>query len=497
MFGFFCNGGLVGFADFFRKKTEEELFQEAVKERNYLKIVSYGKELINKGDVNTSVINQYVDALVRIGNKKQAVNFLIDYGEEKLKNGYYSSAIAFLKKALKYDPYNIRAAKLLSNAYIKKNLYFEAFNVFLTLLKQFLREGRDTSKLREQIEHFIDKHSHPTFYKLYGELLEAYGDAEEAYKNYMMAGSMFASLSKYREAVDCYLKAREIKQNDIVDTKISEIAPKIADSTFRRKILKGLILSNQKNIDFVQSAVKEFINNKNVDDVNQVILSLKDPKLKWVVSALRDIEIGEIEETFETIENISKIDASLAERIRGKLFAKHPEAINYEAEKPVSNIPSSQDILTSLFSVVDESEDEDADEELLHLTETKESELLNFSVSDSEIAQTKGQLNGPIHEISMAEAMLGLGNYEKAIALAKECLEYPEVRFRAISLIASAYSFMGRHNDALNFLIDALKNYSLKPEEEKNIKETIAKIYEEIGDKPKAAFWYREAGSIS
>ncbi|SNR82613.1 tetratricopeptide repeat protein [Desulfurobacterium atlanticum] len=484
----------MGFSDFFRKKTVEELFREAVKERNYLKIVSYGKELISKGEINTSVINQYVDALIRIGNKEQAVAFLINYAEEKLKNGYYSSAIAFLKKALKYDPYNIKAAKLLSNAYVKKNLYFEAFNVFLGLLKEFLKEGRDASKLKEQIEYFIDKHSHPTFYKLYGEILESYGYLEEAYKNYMMAGSMFASLSKYREAIDCYLRAREIKQSDVVDTKISEIVPKVEDSNFRYKILKGLVLSNQQNVDFIHNAVREFINNGNVDDVDKVILSLKDPKLKWVVSVLRDIEVGEIEEAFETIENILKIDASLAEKLKGKLLAKHPEAMDYEFEKPVSDIPSSEDILSSLFSVVDEGEDEDADEELLRLDETEESK---YSVSDSEIAQTSGRLNGSIHKISMAEAMLGLGNYEKAVALAKECLEYPEVRFRAISLIASAYSFMGKHSDALSFLIDSLKNYSLKPEEERNIKETIAKIYEEIGDKPKAAFWYREAGLVS
>jgi len=480
----------VVFSNFFRKKTTEEFFQEAVKERNYLKVVSYGRELLEKGNIPTSIINHYVDALIKLGNKKEAVELLVDYAENKLKNGYYSSSIAFLKKVLAYDASNFKAVKLLSNAYMKKKLHFEAFNVLISFFNRLQKEGKDISKIREQIEYFLDKYSHPVFYEVYAEILDKAGFSEEVYKNLMVAGGMFVSVKKYDEALDCYLRARKIKQNDIIDGKIIETVTRIGDSVRRKKILKGLILNNISDIDFLHNAVKEFVVNNLTDDIDQVILSLKDSKLKWVILSLRDIEVGEIEQAFGNIENLYKIDVSIAEKIKGKLFSICPEAADYDIEKSSpSDIPSSNDILASIFSVV---EDELSDEDLLNVPEKSE-----VSISRDEIGEVGDKFDSFLHKISMAEAMLGLGNYDKAISLARECLEYPEVRFRALSLIASAYSVIGDSNEALKILIDALKEYSFSPDEEKALKETIAKVYEEMGDSPKASFWYKEANSIS
>lgn len=482
----------MGFANFFKKKGTEELFHEAVAEKNYLKIVSYGRKLMEKGDVSSQVINPLVEALIKIGNKDEAIKILDDYAEEKLKNGYYAAAIAFLQKALKHDPNNLRTVELLSSAYVKKNLYYEAFIVLIDLFKKLCKEGRNVSKIKDSIEHFIEKNSHPIFYEMYADALLESDNKDEAYKNYIMAGSMYASLSKFEEALNAYLKAREIKTSEIVDQKITEIVAKLQDSSTRRKILKGLILNNRENLDLLQTVIKEFTKNNLLDDIDQVILTLKDTKLKWTIAILRDIETGEIESAFENIEQLSKLNKELAEKLKGRLFAKYPEAVEFEKEPEsvYGEIPSSDEILSSIFSAVDEAEPLEQPDDKGSLLKVASS---SHHVDNREIAKTSTQLDGPIHTISMAEAMLGLGNYEKANEMAKKALEFPEVRFRAISLIASAHVSQGKYKEALNHLLDVLKKYPLSNEEKRNIKEAIGKIYEEIGDKPKASFWYKEA----
>ncbi|WP_456437358.1 tetratricopeptide repeat protein [Desulfurobacterium sp.] len=484
----------MGLTDFFKKKSDEELFQEAVTEKSYLKIVSYGRKLLEKGNASPHIINPLVEALIKVGNKEEAIKILDDYAEEKLKNGYYAAAIAFLQKALKHDPHNINTVELLSAAYVKKSLYFEAFKVLIDLFKKLAKEGKDVSKIRSVIEHFIEKNSHPVFYEMYADALAESNNESEAYKNYIMAGSMYASLSKFEEALSTYLKAREIKSSEIVDQKITEIVARLQDSTTRRKILKGLILDNKDNLDLLQTLIKEFIKNKLIDDVDQVILTLKDTKLKWTTAILRDIETGEIESAFENIEQLSKLDRGTAEKLKGRLFAKYPEAVEFEQEpeSAYGEIPSSDEILSSIFSAVEEESPVGTE------TSGEESALLKVKatsrrVDNREIAKASTQLDGPIYTISMAEAMLGLGNYEKAVEMAKKALEFPEVRFRAISLISSALVSQSKYKEALNHLLDALKEYPFSQEERKNIKEAIGKIYEEIGDKAKALFWYREA----
>jgi tetratricopeptide (TPR) repeat protein len=98
--------------------------------------------------------------------------------------------------------------------------------------------------------------------------------------------------------------------------------------------------------------------------------------------------------------------------------------------------------------------------------------------------------------ISMAEAMLGIGNYDKAIENAKEVLSSDKYFFKAAQLIANAYRLQGKFKDALFFLMDVINDPRLSQEQQARLKEVVGEIYEEMGEKDRALLWYKEADRV-
>jgi len=137
----------LGFFGLFKKRSEEEEFSRAVSNRDYLTVAEIGEKLIKKYPDSVSILNSYVDALVKLGKKEQAVKVLLSFAEKKIKEEYYDIAIPILKKVLKIDPLNIQALKLLIQAYRKKELFYEAFKVLEEAYREFKKSGGKTEVL--------------------------------------------------------------------------------------------------------------------------------------------------------------------------------------------------------------------------------------------------------------------------------------------------------------------------------------------------------------
>ncbi len=132
----------------FDNKSEEKKFAEAVERRDYHSIVAIGKEMLRKGSSNVSVLNEVVDAYLKLGKKSDAVKLLVDHGQSRIKEGFYDTAIIVLKKALKIDSLNEEAAILLSDVYLKKNLQYESFLV----VKEIFDALREKGSLKEKVK---------------------------------------------------------------------------------------------------------------------------------------------------------------------------------------------------------------------------------------------------------------------------------------------------------------------------------------------------------
>ncbi len=486
----------MGLRDLFGKKSLEEQFQEAVKEQKHIQVIKLGKELLNKYPGSTMILNPYVDALIKLGKKGEAVKTLNEYGKQKLKDGYYDSAVVILKRSWKINPKNPETAKLLASAYEKKNLNYEAFDILLKTYQMLRDEGEPTAELEEAIESFIDRHGHPVLYELYADELLKNGKENEAYEKYIAAGNMYDSMERWTDAVNAFLKARRIRKTPLLDEKIASCASLMPDQEQRDGILQFLLAENAKDPDALEAIVKEIVKKGGKELLYNVSEKLRHPVAKLASQAIADIELGEIEDALEKIDRLANLSPKMAERIRGKLLSKYPDAASYGAE---STVPSEEEILSSIFSAFEEenrgqgdlSQDTQRQEIPLHL-EMKPKSVSNFEIKDSVSKFSKGY-----SLISRAEAMFGLMRYNDALRIAKEALKYDDVRFRAVNLIASTYAARGEPEKALSFLFDALEKYSFTPEERKTIKEMIAKLYEEMGEEEKARHWYREAQKFS
>ncbi len=243
----------MGLFDLFKKKSEEELFQEAVSNQDYIKIVKLGENLLQEYPNNLSILNPYVDALVKLEEKEKAVQILTNFGKKKIRDEYYDIAIPVLKKALKIDPLNLKAIKLLATAYRKKELYYDAFKVLIESFKKYKEANLNTEIIKGYLEDFIQGQFHPLLYEKYADFLLEEGDKEKALVNYILAANMYTNLKNYKFALKSTLKAQKIKNNENIDKQLLEILAYLTDIEPQIINLKKLDKDGKRFISFTEA----------------------------------------------------------------------------------------------------------------------------------------------------------------------------------------------------------------------------------------------------
>ncbi len=476
----------MGLFDFFRKKSEDELFSEAVKDQDYMTVVKLGKSLLEKNPDNISVLNPYVDALVKLGRKDEAVSTLISFAERKLQEEYYDIAIPILKKALRIDPLNLKAIKLLVNAFRRKELYYDAFNVLLDAFQKLEESGVNTSTLKDMIENFLKDTFHPVFYERYGDVLLEKGDSENALVNFILAGNMYINLKNYPAALRSFLKARRIRSTEALDKHIIETISYMEDPNVK-SILLTLLQEHKDDFNFITFTVSQFKEAGRLDFLKSIARNLPVPKLKYTLLALINYEQGEVEEGQEYLNKLQLIDRNLYEKVVAYLKAMKPEeefAVSVEA--PEEELPEPEQILEVLDQVLDINE-------LVNDFIKKEVEEPPKKIKE-EVLTLKQNKDGK-RLLSAAEALMGIGNLEKAEEEAREALE-TEYRPRAAVLLSEILKQQNREKDAVAFLFDELKRSDYSEEEKARLKVKLGEIYQSMGERDRALSWYKEAQKV-
>jgi len=473
----------LGLFDFFKKKSEEEVFLEAVKEQDYITVVNLGKSLLEKNPNSISILNPYADALVKLGRKDEAVSTLISFAERKLEEEYYDVAIPILKRVLKIDPFNIKAIKLLTNALKRKELYYDAFNVLLEAFQK--TENTDASTLREMIETFLKDTFHPVFYEKYGDVLLEKEDTENALVNFILAGNMYINLKNFSAALRSLLKARRIKKTEAIDKNIVETISYLEDSKVQ-SILLTLLQEHKDDFDFQTFTVSQFKEVGRLDYLKSLVKQIPIPKLKYTLLALINYELGEVEEGQEYLNKIRLLDRTFYEKVVAYLKATKPEedlllsAITSEEE----SLPEPEQILEVLDQVLDVSD-------LVTDFLTAREEKKPTKEIREEVITLKKKKDGK-RLLSTAEALIGIGNLKKAEEKAREALN-TEYRPKAAVLLAEIMKQQNREKEAIAFLFDELKRNDYSEKERAMLKVKLGEIYQSLGDREKALSWYREA----
>jgi len=477
----------LGLFDFFRKKSDEELFAEAVKNQDFMTVVKLGKSILEKKPDQISVLNPYVDALVKLGRKDEAVSTLISFAERKLEEEYYDVAIPVLKKALRIDPLNLKAIKLLTNAFKRKELYYDAFNVLLDAFQKMEETGINTSTLKEMIENFLKDTSHPVFYEKYGDVLFEKGDKENALVNFILAGNMYINLRNYPAALRSFLKARRIKTTEALDKHLIETISYMENPKVQ-SILLTLLQEHKDDFNFLTFIVSQFKETGRLDFLKSLVSNVPLPKVKYTLLALINYELGEVEEAQEYLNKIQLIDRNLYERIVAYLKTIKPEeelSLPVEASKE-EELPEPEQILEVLDQVLDINE-------LVNDFITSREEEPPKKIKEEVLTLKKNRDGRRL--ISAAEALMGIGNLKKAEEEAREALN-TECRPKAAVLLAEIMKQQNREKEALAFLIDELKRRDYTEEDRAKLKVKLGEIYQSMGDREKALSWYREAQKV-
>ncbi|RUM88243.1 MAG: hypothetical protein DSZ25_02405, partial [Thermovibrio sp.] len=400
----------MGLLDFFKKKSEEEAFYEAVKERDYIKIMELGKLLLSKHPNSMAIFSPYVDALVKLGRKEEALKELLLFSKKKFNEEYYDVAISLLKKALRLDPFNIEAIKLLSKAYEKKELLYDAFDVLFNSLLLFIETNRDTAQIKSLIEEFLKSYFYPLFYEKYGDILAKTGDVEGAVANYVLAANLYVTLKKPEFALRALLKARKLKSSFSLDKQLMEIASHISEETPEIiSLLSSLIAKYGKNFDFIEFTVSQFNENKNLAILKHAVENIKNLLLRSAYLALIDYLRGEREDALEYLERLKVVDRELYLKVKNFLERNMEElsVVSLTPSEQFEELPEVEDVLKVLEEAVDLST---STFETLEDISKVEAAPKNIK---SEIEQIKRTTDGK-RLLSMAEAFLGLGDYERA-----------------------------------------------------------------------------------
>jgi len=478
----------LGLLDFFKKRSEEEEFQEAVEEQDYIRIANLGKKLLEKYPDTPSILNPFVDALVKLGKKEEAVEELLNFAERKVKDEYYEMAIPVLKKALKIDPLNMKAVRYLVNTYKKKGLYYDAFKTLAESFTRFKEAGLDAEKIGDLLESFIQEQFHPLFYEKYGDLLMAEGDAERALINFVMAANLYINLKNYKSALRSLLKAKKIRKNENIDAQLIDVAAKLDPKTATPVVLS--LLNTYADPEFIKLAVDAFRESGKLPVLKKIAEGIKNPKVKYALLALVNYELGEVEEGEEYLEKLKLTDREMYEKVLLTVKTRHSSVAPALDEE----IPEPEQVIEVLDQVFDQDEMLDLGELVTEFIDSIDLEPETENIEEEIVSLKEMEKDGRKYT-STAEAMLGLGKYDEAIEAAKKALNTDQAGKAAI-LIGEALRLKGDYKQALSFLLDQIQNSNLSEEDRARLKVLVGEIYEEKGNSEKALYWYRAANRV-
>lgn len=478
----------MGFFDFFKKKkTKEEEFQEAINTKDYLKVAEIGKEFLNKNPNSLTTLNFYVDSLVKLGKKSEALQTLQEFAEKKIREEYYDIAIAILKKALRIDPFNRKAISLLVKTYEKKELYSEAFKLLVDTYKKLAKSSEDVSWITELIEKLLETKFHPLFFESYGDLLAENCNLDKALEKYVLAGNMYVNLGDYKGALRSFLKARSIKRTENMDRQLIEILAQLKEDKASAVLLK-ILEENLSNPEFLKFSISTFKTAGSLDILKKIASAISSPKAKYYLLSGISFEEGEIEEGKNYLQALKYIDESYYNSLLSFIYANHNIdnlTVSLSQEESVKELPDTSDILSAFEEALETTPDYKIDD----LSTTPEA----HRNVDEEVKQLS---EDGTKYISLAEAMLGLEKYEEAIKNAKKVLENPKHFLKAASIIVQALKSSGKYQEAVDFLTDTLHNKNLSETESAKLKALLGEVYEEEGKTERAILWYREANKI-
>lgn len=229
----------------------------------------------NPSDIGT--MNEIGDLWARSGNIKEAVKCFKSVAQHYAKEGFYAKAIAAYKKITKIDPKNNAVYSSLADLYIKEELSNEARECLMLSAQNYMDIG-DKDRAKEAYEKILK--IQPESIKVRIKLAEIYEkdkSFDKAVNEYLFIGKALLEKNLEKEAQSVFEKVHKIQPNNIdAVNNLVEIYTRTGNNQPALALYNSMLKSDPDNIDVLKAYGKTLYNINEVKKASDVFHKLLD-----------------------------------------------------------------------------------------------------------------------------------------------------------------------------------------------------------------------------
>jgi len=323
---------------FRRKKEDKDTFYEAVRTKNWRKVVKIGQTELEKHGSKTplDVIVTIASAYCLLKKKKEAVKFLLEAAKEKAGKGLIEDAEFLLQKAyeLKRTP---EVVEELINFYLTRDNKEKVVEILSNLLTE--AEEKDDPKLLAIVEDNVYKINEGSLYAHLASIYEG-KSPDKAYNYWLKTAEIYEQKGIDEYAFRALMRAKKVKNTKEINERIIDFIA-VKSKKFPVSVLIQ-ILQEVCDPNFWLWVFEEFRSKGNIEIFKSIIDNEKvDNLIKFffTVLLLADIKGVFAEDILEEIEKRdNEIYLTLIDYLSKKYGTKLINAIFGEAKISIEEI---------------------------------------------------------------------------------------------------------------------------------------------------------------
>ncbi len=190
-----------------------------------------------------NIINKIGDLFAQMGNRESAIEYFQKSVDNYIREGFFTKAIAILKKILRMDKENIRALEQLAELYTQEGMVQDAKRQYLEIAEKYKKEGL-TKRALESYRKIVDMDPGNVGSRMkLAELFNSEGMQQEAIEQLITLAKTLRDKGKLDEAEKILMKTRKLDIPDpIVDITLAKVL-----------VLKGELEKAEKVLEIASS----------------------------------------------------------------------------------------------------------------------------------------------------------------------------------------------------------------------------------------------------
>ncbi len=237
---------------FFKKSDVLAKADKYLRQKKYKLALEEFLKYLQKNPEDVNIINRVGDLYAQVGDKEKAVDFFMKSSDYYYKEGFYTKAIAILRKILRIAPENIKVYEKLADLYVQDGNIAEAKRVYLDIAEKYTKQGLKKRALeiyKKMVE--LDPLNTATRLKLADAFIKE-GMRQEAADQLISTAKKLLKMQKSEDAKQLLTAAKKLGLGDaVVDLTLSEIyvekkeyekAEQILDKAYGKNTGNAMIL---------------------------------------------------------------------------------------------------------------------------------------------------------------------------------------------------------------------------------------------------------------